>query len=52
MKSILKAVFSALMTEKFIKELVIYFLEKLTKKTTNSIDDDVVAKVKKALEVE
>jgi len=44
-----KAAMKALLTEKFIKEMVIYLLEWLAKKTDNSIDDEIVAKVKEAL---
>lgn len=50
-KQIGKAVLSALLTEKFIKEVVVFLLEKLAKKTDNDVDDTIVAKVKEALNV-
>lgn len=40
---------SALLTEKFIKEVIVFLLEKLAKKTTNSVDDTLVEKLKEAL---
>lgn len=51
LKSIGKAIFSALLTEKFIKEIIIYLLEKLAKKSDNKVDDEIVAKIKEALTV-
>ncbi len=51
LKSIGKAIFSALLTEKFIKEIIIYLLEKLAKKSDNKVDDEIVAKIKEALNV-
>lgn len=49
-KQIGKALLSALLTEKFIKEIVLFLLEKLVKKTDNTLDDEIVAKVREALE--
>lgn len=49
LKQVGKALLSALLTEKFIKEIVIYLLEKLAQKTDNSIDDEIVKKVKEAV---
>ena len=51
LKQLGKALISALLTEKFIKEIVIFLLEKLAKKTTNDIDDVIVQKMKEALKV-
>lgn len=48
-KQIGKAVLSALLTEKFIKEVVVFLLEKLAQKTDNDVDDVIVQKVKEAL---
>ena len=48
LKSIGKSLISALLTEKFIKEVIIYLLEKLAKKTDNSVDDVLVEKIKEA----
>jgi len=47
-KTIAMATFKAVMTEKFIKQLVIYFLKYLAKKSTNTVDDKVVAEIEKA----
>jgi len=49
-KSIGKSLLSALLTESFVKEVVVFLLEKLAKKTENTVDDALVAKVKSALE--
>lgn len=49
LKSIGKSILSALLTEKFIKEMVVYLLEKLAKKSSNTVDDVIVEKVKEAL---
>jgi hypothetical protein len=49
LKSIGKAILSALLTEKFIKEIVVFLLEKLAKKSDNKVDDEIVAKIKEAL---
>lgn len=49
LKDIGMALLSALLTEAFVKEIVIFLLEKLAQKTTNSVDDELVAKVKEAL---
>ena len=51
LKSIGKALISSLLTEKFVKEIIIYVLEKLAKKSDNKIDDEIVAKIKEAVEV-
>lgn len=49
LKSVGKSVLSALLTEAFIKELVVYLLEKLAASTKNKLDDEIVQKVKEAL---
>lgn len=49
LKSIGKALLAALLTEAFIKEIVVFLLEKLAQKTDNSVDDELVAKIKEAL---
>ena len=51
LKQVGKGLISALLTEKFIKEIVIFLLEKLVKKSDNDIDDVIVAKIKEALGV-
>ena len=51
LKSIGKALISSLLTEKFVKEIIIYLLEKLAKKSDNKIDYEIVAKIKEAVEV-
>ena len=51
LKSIGKGLISALLTEKFVKEIIIYLLEKLAKKSDNKIDDEFVAKIKEAMEI-
>lgn len=49
LKALGKSLIGSFLTEKFIKEIVIYLLEKLAKLTSNSVDDELVAKVKEAL---
>lgn len=49
LKVVAKSVISALLTEKFVKEMVVFLLEKLAAKSDNKIDDQIVAKVKEAL---
>lgn len=49
LKSVGKSLLSALLTEKFVKEMVVFLLEKLAAKSDNKIDDQIVAKVKEAL---
>ena len=44
-----KALISALLTESVIKKLIILLLEKLAKKTDNSVDDEILKIVKDAL---
>ena len=51
LKSIGKGVLSALLTEKFVKEIIIYLLEKLALKSDNKIDDEIVAKIKEAMDI-
>ena len=51
LKSIGKGLISALLTEKFVKEIIIYLLEKLALKTDNKIDDEIVAKIKDAMDI-
>ena len=45
-----KALLMSLLTERFIKELVVHFLEFLAKKTDNEVDDELVRAVKSALQ--
>lgn len=49
LKSIGKSLLSAILTEAFIKEIIVYLLEKLSAKTDNKIDDELVAKIKEAI---
>ena len=51
LKSIGKALISSLLTEKFVKEIIIYLLEKLALKSDNKVDDEIVAKIKEAMDV-
>ena len=51
LKSIGKGVLSALLTEKFVKEIIIYLLEKLALKSDNKIDDEIVSKIKEAMDI-
>ena len=51
LKSIGKGLLSALLTEKFVKEIIIYLLEKLALKSDNKIDDEIVAKIKDAMDI-
>ena len=51
LKSIGKGLISALLTEKFVKEIIIYLLEKLALKSDNKVDDEIVAKIKEAMEI-
>lgn len=50
LKSIAKSILSAFLTEAFIKEVIVFLLEKLAKKTDNTVDDELVAKIKEALQ--
>lgn len=50
LKEIGKGLISALLTESFIKEIILFLLEKLAQKTDNDVDDVIVEKVKEALE--
>lgn len=52
LKSIGKGLIAGLLTEKFVKEIIIYLLEKLVKKSDNKIDDEIVAKIKEAMDIE
>ena len=51
LKSIGKALISSLLTEKFVKEIIIYLLEKLALKSDNKVDDEIVAKIKEAMDI-
>lgn len=51
LKSIGKGLLSALLTEKFVKEIIIYLLEKLALKSDNKVDDEIVAKIKEAMDI-
>ena len=48
-KKIAIKVLSAFLTERFIKQLVVFLLKKLAQKTTNKVDDDIVVMIEKAL---
>ena len=50
LKQIGKGLISALLTEKFIKEVIVFLLEKLAKMSSNDVDDVIVQKVKEALQ--
>lgn len=50
LRQILKAVLTAVLTESFLKEIIIYGLEKLAVSTDNKVDDEIIAIVKKSLE--
>ena len=49
LKKIALDVVKALVTEKFIKEAIVYLLVYLSKKTDNTIDDKVVSMIEKAM---
>lgn len=49
MKTIALKILKSLMTESFVKKLVIYLLEYLAKKTDNEVDDKIVGMVKEAV---
>lgn len=49
LKQVGKSILSALLTEKFVKEIIVYLLEKLAARTDNKVDDEIIAKVKEAL---
>lgn len=49
LKSVGKSLLAALLTEAFIKEVIVFLLEKLAERTDNSVDDTLVAKLKEAL---
>ena len=51
LKSMGKGLISALLTEKFVKEIIIYLLEKLALKSDNKVDDEIVAKIKEAMDI-
>ena len=51
LKSIGKGLIAGLITEKFVKEIIIYLLEKLALKSDNKIDDEIVAKIKDAMDI-
>ena len=51
LKSIGKGLISALLTEKFVKEIIIYLLEKLALKSDNKVDDEIVSKIKEAMDI-
>jgi hypothetical protein len=51
LKAIGKGLISALLTEKFVKEIIIYLLEKLALKSDNKVDDEIVAKIKEAMDI-
>jgi len=47
--TILKKLLLKLMTEQFLKQVIVLGLERLAKKTDNTIDDEIVAAVKEAV---
>lgn len=49
LKQIGKSVLVSIVTESFLKELIITALEKLAQKTDNKVDDVIVEKIKQAL---
>jgi hypothetical protein len=49
LKITLMGMFQALLTEAFLKEMIIFFMGKLVEKTDNSLDDKIFKRVKKAL---
>lgn len=49
LKEVLKALLLALLSETFIKELLLYFLQWLVKKTDNDIDDEMVEMFRRAV---
>jgi hypothetical protein len=51
LKSIGKGLISALLTEKFVKEIIVYLLEKLALRSDNKVDDEIVAKIKEAMDI-
>ena len=51
LKSIGKGLIAGLLTEKFVKEIIIYLLEKLALKSDNKVDDEIVAKIKEAMDI-
>lgn len=48
-KIIVKVLVTSFLTENFIKEMIIFLVEKIAKKTDNTIDDELVEKIKNAL---
>lgn len=49
LKEIGKALLLSLLSRKMVESLIIYFLEWLSKKTDNEVDDNLVKLVKEAL---
>ncbi len=49
LKRVAKAALMSLMTETFVKELIVYLLRWVSQKTTNKVDDEIVAMVERAL---
>ena len=49
LKKLAVSLLSALLTEKFIKTLIIYLLKKLAEKSDNKVDDEIVHMIEKAL---
>lgn len=50
LKQVAKSIITALLTEAFIKEMVIFLLEKLAQRSDNKVDDEIVARIKNALQ--
>lgn len=49
LKKIAMSVLSALLTERFVKALVIFLLKKLAEKSDNKVDDEIVDMIERAL---
>ncbi len=49
MKKLALAVLKAVLTEKFIKEIVVYLLKYLAQKSKNTVDDKIVEMIEGAM---
>lgn len=49
LKAVAQSLMTALVTEKFLKEMLIYVLKKFAAKSDNKLDDELVAKIEEAL---
>lgn len=50
LKKLALKLLAAILTEKFIKKLVVFLLKKLAERSDNKIDDEVVKMIEEALE--